>query len=299
MSSPNRTLGLAIGFTVLVVMVAADVLFALILGRTPVNWLTPLWVALILFSLPLIVFIAYRALSLFNAKYIITQNAMVIVWGWVREIIPMGEINTLTHGKLVSARPAPRGLWWPGCLVGRGRAEGVGQPSELAYFATAPQEEQLFVATEARTYVISPGDINQFLAEFEGERQKGITEPIPFASHRPAFYEWDLWRDRWAAILIGVGLALPFVLMIAIALRIPSLPSSIPLHFTIEGQPDRIGAPVGLFILPLIGGLVWLFNSLAGAILHIRRAERPAAYLLWLGSSLVQVFLWVAAIGLL
>jgi hypothetical protein len=285
-------LGLTIGLTVIIVMAAANVLFLLILARTPVNWLTPLWVTLILLSL----FVAYRTLSLLNTKYIITQNAMVIVWGWVREIIPMGEINTITHGKLVSARPAPRGLWWPGCLVGRGRSETLG---ELAYFATAPQEEQLFVATSACTYVISPSDLNQFLAEFEGERQKGITEPVGFATHRPAFYDWDLWRDRWAAILIGVGLALPFLLMIVIALRIPSLPSTIPLHFNIAGQPDRIGSSAGLFNLVFIGGLVWLVNSLAGVILHIRRTERPAAYLLWLGSSLVQVFLWVAAIGLL
>ena len=190
----------------------------------------------------------------------------------------------------------PRGLWWPGCLVGRGHVEPLG---DLIYFAASPQEEQLFVVTNGGAYVISPGSITTFLDEFENERQKGITEPVGYATHRPGFYNWDLWRDRWAAALIGIGFITAFLLLAVVAVRIPSLPETIPLHFSLEGQPDRTGPRSGLLILPLIGGLVWAANSLIGALLHIRRAERPAAYLLWLGSGLVQLFLWIAAIGLL
>ncbi len=296
MSRPPRALGIVIGVTAIVILAAADVLFFVILQRTPVNLFTPLWVALILFSLPVLVFVAYRTFSLINARYRFTQNALVIAWGPAREIIPMREITGLLIGKELPGDLAPRGLWWPGCLVGRGHTKTVG---DLTYYATTPQSGQLIVVTTFGGYVISPENADAFIDAFESEGRKGILEPVEHTYNRPAFYEWELWRDRWAQALVGISFILPFLLMAAIAFRIPSLPPSIPLHFNINGLPDRTGPPTGLFILPVIGGLVWLVNSLVGGILHVRRIERPAAYLLWLGSGLVQAFLWAAAIGLL
>src|SRR3990172_3970745 len=296
MSTPPRALGLVVGLTAMIVLAAADVLFGVILDRTPITPLTPLWVGLILFSLPALAFLGYRTFSLVNAKYIVTQNALVIVWGPLREIVPMGEITNVIRGKDIPASLVPQGLWWPGCLVGRGHVNPFGA---IRYFATAPQAEQLVVATASGAFVLSPSSITAFLEDFENERRQGITEPVEPATHRPSVYDWELWRDRWAGGLVLGGLALPFLLLIVIAVRYPNLPAIIPLHFDTQGQIDRTGPPGGLFILPVTGGLVWLGYSLLGAILHVRRVERPAAYLLWVGSGLVQVFLWVAAIGLL
>src|SRR5574341_1409310 len=111
MSQPPRTLGLVIGFTIIAVLAASDALFAVILLRTPVNFITPLWVALILISLPLLGFVGYRTFSLLNAHYRFTQNALVIVWGAVKEIIPMADISGLILGSDLPADLAPRGLW--------------------------------------------------------------------------------------------------------------------------------------------------------------------------------------------
>ena len=297
MSQPPRTLGLVIGFTVMAVLAAADVLFAIILLRTPINFLTPLWVGLILFSLPMLAFVGYRTFSLMNAHYRFTQNALVIVWGPVKQIIPMADISGLILGTDLPADLAPRGLWWPGCLVGRGHTKAVG---DLTYYATTPQSGQIIIATGAGGYVISPSSIEEFVNQFEEEGRKGITEPIPYAQNRPESYDWELWRDRWAIGLVIAGLALPFILLIVIAARFPSLPNVIPLHFNGLGQVDRTGPPSGLLILPAIGALAWLVNDLIGIALYAtRRDERPAAYLLWSGSIIVQLFLWVAAIGLL
>jgi hypothetical protein len=299
MSQPPRTLGLAIGIILIVVLAAADVLFGLILVSTPVNFITPLWVLLIAVSLPLLGFIGYRTAALVNAHYRFTQNALVIVWGPVKQIIPMADISGLILGSDVVGDLAPRGLWWPGCLVGRGHTKSVG---DLMYYATTPQSGQIIVATGQGGYVISPEDIDQFVNLFEEEGRRGITEEVPYLENRPAFYDWTVWRDRSAAMMVAAGLILPFLLLVMIAIRYPSLPATIPLHYDGLGQVDRSGPPSGLLILPAIGALVWLVNGLLGVLLAsraTRQNERPAAYLLWSSTIVVQVLLIVATVGLI
>jgi len=297
MSKPPRTLGLIIGFAVIIILAAADGLFGIILTRTPVNFITPLWVLLILVSLPLIGFVGYRTVALLNASYRFTQNALVVVWGPVKQIIPMADISGLILGTDLPADLAPRGLWWPGCLVGQGHTKAVG---DLMYFATTPQSGQIIVATGQGGYVISPENIEDFVRLFEDEGRKGITEEVPYVQNRPEFYDWALWQDRWAIALVATGLLLPFVLLVAVATRFPSLPASVPLHFDGLGQVDRTGPPSGLLILPAIGAIAWLVNGIVGIALYAtRKDERPTAYLVWSSSLAIQVLLWVAAIGLL
>ena len=291
-----RALGLTIGISAITLLAAANLLFLVILFRTPVNFLTSIWVVLIIVSLPVLTVITYRTFCLINAKYLFTQNALVIVWGPVRQIIPMDEIAGLIVGNDLETDLAARGLWWPGCLVGRGHSEKVG---DLTYYATTPQSGQIILITSAGSYVISPTDLQGFVQSFEGEGRKGIEAEIEYEVNRPEFYDWEIWRDRLALVLIGIGLILPFILLVAVSIRVPFLANEIPLHFDTTGQVDRVGSPVGLFILPAIGGLVWIINAVIGGAFYIRRAERPAAYLLWLGSTLVQVFLWVGAFGFL
>jgi hypothetical protein len=296
MHHPPRALGLIIGISAMVLLTAANLLFVAIIWRTPVNFLTSIWVILILISLPVLAVIVYRTFSLINAQYLFTQNALVIVWGPVRQIIPMDEIAGLIAGNDIGEDLSPRGLWWPGCLVGRGHTAKVG---DLMYYATTPQRGQIIVATGAGGYVISPADVKSFIESFESEGRKGPEAEIEYEVHRPEFYEWGIWKDRLALILIGSGVVLPFLLLIAVSIRVPSLADEVALHFDTAGHVDRLGSPIGLFILPAIGGLVWLINSMIGGAFYVRQAERPAAYLLWFGSTLVQVFLWVAAFGLL
>ena len=296
MHHPPRTLGLTIGLTALAILVGASVLFTVIIFTTPVNFLTSIWVVLILISLPIIGIFGYRTFCLFNAQYLFTQNALVIVWGPVRQIIPMDEIAGLIVGTDIEDDLSPRGLWWPGCLVGRGHTERVG---DLMYYATTPQSGQIIVATSAGGYVISPANVPAFIESFEGEGRKGVEAEIDYEVHRPEFYDWAVWKDRLGLTLIGSGLILPFLLLITVSIRIPFLAEQVALHFDTAGKVDRMGSPVSLFILPAIGGFIWFANSVIGTAFYIRRAERPAAYVLWFGSTVVQIFLWFAAFGFL
>jgi len=108
-----------------------------------------------------------------------------------------------------------------------------------------------------------------------------------------------LWRDRLALALVGLG-ALSALLLTGYLISVyPQLPPQIALRFSASGQPDRFGAPTGLFILPVIAGLAWVLNTLWGVWLHQRDDERAGAYLLFGATVFVQALVWVAAIGLL
>ena len=63
------------------------------------------------------------------------------------------------------------------------------------------------------------------------------------------------------------------------------------------GNADRVGARIKIFTIPLIGVLAFLSNGALGWLLHNR--ERVASYLLWGGSLLVQLLVWVAGVGIL
>jgi uncharacterized membrane protein len=81
-----------------------------------------------------------------------------------------------------------------------------------------------------------------------------------------------------------------------ILLRYESVPQTLPLHYNTLGQPDRIGSPREIFLLPLIAGVVAAANiALAWSVV---RFDRFAARLLLSGTCLVQVVTWVALLKL-
>lgn len=296
MYSPPRRTGLAIGIGAIVVFLAADALFLLLIFQTPLSIATVLWIALTIGSLPTIGYVAYRTYGLATAQYEINQNALVIHWGGLREVIPMGDISRLELGRNVDGVQNPRGLWWPGCLVGRGQAEAFGR---LAYFASAAQDDQVYVVITDGAYVISPADLNGFVEAFERERQLGITEQVAYQTVFAPIQQWELWRDRWAQGLIVGPLLTALALFGFIALVYSALPRQVPLRFDNAGFPDRVGPPSGLFILPVIALLVWAVNTTFGTGLHIRGDARLQAYMAWSASIFVQLLLWAAAFFLI
>ena len=106
----------------------------------------------------------------------------------------------------------------------------------------------------------------------------------------------SLLRDRSSVGLILAGGALVAAMLWFILVRFDSVPQSLPLHYNATGQPDRIGAPREIFILPLITALVALANiALAWSVV---RFDRFAARLLLSATCLVQAVAWVALLKL-
>ena len=101
--------------------------------------------------------------------------------------------------------------------------------------------------------------------------------------------------DRLVHVLLAMGLLLNLALFAYIGWRYRALPESLPLHFDILGQPDRLGVRSEIFKLPAIGLLLLVLNSLFG--LAIYRWEKLGAYLLLGVTIIAQVLFWLAALN--
>ena len=98
-------------------------------------------------------------------------------------------------------------------------------------------------------------------------------------------------EDRSSLCLM---LATPVALIALILWLVPaydSLPDLMPLHFDAQGNPDRIGERSEIWILPAIGGIVYLVNISSGLLLRLRFKMDFAADLLWGGALMVQVLI--------
>jgi hypothetical protein len=103
--------------------------------------------------------------------------------------------------------------------------------------------------------------------------------------------------DRLVFVLLAMGLLLNLALFAYVGWRYRALPESLPLHFDILGQPDRLGVRSEIFKLPAIGLLLLVLNSLFG--LAIQRWEKLGAYLLLGVTIVVQVLFWLAALNIM
>ena len=76
----------------------------------------------------------------------------------------------------------------------------------------------------------------------------------------------------------------------------PNLTPVLPVHFDAFDEVNRIAPAIAVFFLPAVGALSLLSNGLLGFLIHSR--HRLATLLLWGGTSAVQIYLWVAALGI-
>lgn len=128
------------------------------------------------------------------------------------------------------------------------------------------------------------------------------TAPPQVAADQRAFRErtaarpFALFADQPAVLLMLLGGALIAAMLWFILLRFEAVPQTLPLHYNTLGQPDRIGSPREIFLLPLIAGVVAAANiALAWSVV---RFDRFAARVLLGGTCLVQVVTWVALLKL-
>lgn len=300
---PPRRQGLAIGLALLGLLLALDGLWLGLLTRLPDRRLSLLWVALLLASLPALAFIVSSLIGLARLAYIIRRDTLIIRWGLSTVTLPLSEIkDVLTAEDVQPETPTLlhlRSPHWPGRFVGSGRMETFGP----AYFyATRPWPDQVLVIRGNQVYVLSPHDPQAFQAAFAQALEpahQGIVAPSPPGlADRLGAIARETRRDRLAQVLMGAGGALNLLLFGYLAWLSPRLPPAIPLHFDQNGIPDLFGPPAQAFILPGIGLVVLILNSLLGGALHALQ-ERLPAYLLWSATILVQVMLWVATSELL
>lgn len=296
--APPKLRGLIIGGGLGLLLLGLDYGLLTYLFAAPITGLSFLAGCLVLASLPTLGGIIYRCASLARARYILDYKSLSVEWGGRREVMPLQLIRELKAGSDVAEKLRPRGLTWPGCVVGQAEGTSLG---EVDFQATTPQAKWVLVNYDEAWLAISPADPFTFVAAFNEARAGGTTVTVPPLSIRPAWELWPIWRDRLALALIAVGGAGALLLVGYLTLIYPQLQPlpQIALHFNAQGQADFFGAPFRLFWLPTVAGLIWLFNTFVGALLHYRERERPGAYLLFGATAFVTCLIWIATLSLL
>jgi Domain of unknown function (DUF1648)/Bacterial PH domain len=273
-------------------MLLLDLLLVRAIVARPVDGLSFVLALWVLGSLLAAGYLSYRTVGAFTLEYWVDRDGVTLVWGLTRQIIPMAAIQRIQRG--ATAVGVDR-LWpwhWP--YTERRRLWGA-DVGVVSSYATRPLSEQVILVTDGESYGLSPADPAKFLAAIQSRYALGVARPLRPELQRPPLWTWRLWRDRVAQVLIVAGLAGVLLMFGILAFRYPSLPADVPLHFDVNGIPDRIAAKSGLFALPFIGMLVWLVNLVSGIWLY-RRYQLGAAYLLWGGALIVQA---IAALALL
>jgi hypothetical protein len=294
---PRRTLGLLLGGLILALLFAAIAYAVSRLAQAAISPSILLWIAVPIGCVPLALPVGYRIFSLTTARYVLDRNHFSLTWGLASETVPLTRMAAPRPAEDVvpGLRPEP-GLWWPGCIVGHRKVEGLGN---VEFFATQTGAGLVLLTVGDRHLAISPADREGFLRAFTDALRSGALERIGEASQRPDFLFDRIWADRWArAILLG-GLILPLLLLAFLAIQAPGLPDAVPFGFDPAGAPGPAAPPGRLLLLPLIGGLCWLADLALGAWVYRREGDRLLAYGLWAGAILVGGLLWGATLQLL
>jgi Domain of unknown function (DUF1648)/Bacterial PH domain len=261
----------------------------------PLDGLSFLLILWVLASVLVLIYIGYRTLGAFTLEYWVDRDAVTLIWGPTRQIVPLGQIQRVLVGSGSSRAPRAEPWHWPCPDRRRTECDGLGVVNS---YAARPLDKQLILVTPGDNYGVSPADPDGFLNALQERHGLGVARPLQAELRRPPAWTWPLWRDRMALALIGAGLLGLLLMFGALCFRFPVLSSDLPLHFDVNGIPDRIVPKSGLFVLPLIGLIAWVFNLVVGIWLY-RRVQQGAAYLLWGGAVVVQLVAGLALFNLM
>jgi hypothetical protein len=273
---PRRSIGALVGVAIVLSLLALDVLLLSYLRQSQISLVLFTFALLVVLSLPMLTLFGYLVYALFNLSYRLHRDALTIVWGATRQIIPMGSIREVVRAEDLGEEIKVRGVSWPGYLVGRGQMEEIGR---TLFYATEPVARQLVVVTPALAYGISPADPDGFLDAFEIRQHMGPIHLLSYEHRQPGFMSWPIWRDRLAHLLLALGAGANLILFAYLCWRYPVL-----------GRTE-------ILRLPAIGLAAQIANSGVGILIHSR--QRMGAYLLWGGAIAVQILFWLVALDMI
>lgn len=259
----------------------------------PVGWGSFLLLLVFLATLPVIVHLTTRTWGAFNLEYWLDRNALRVRWAGTRQVIPLHSIRRIVEGVgEMSSRPSL--LDWPSPFV---RIVEGGEGRKLVRLASVPLDQCLLIETDGGIFAISPDDPVGFLEELQALNRLGLSRTLPMERVQPTNYyalATESAAGRWLLLAGLIGcLALFGYLMI----RFPDLPEALVFHYNRQGVPDSIRPKNALFLLPVIGLLTYLTNTLAGLWMKLQ-GQHSGAYLFWTGSLLVQALSLLALLSL-
>jgi hypothetical protein len=291
----DKRTGTQMGLLFISGLVMLDLLCLLGMTTRPLGPLTFILALVILGSFPMLALIGYQLYGLARSGYDVDRNAVTIQWGAVRQIVPVESIQRIMLGVEVEGGVKGfRGWHWPGLMQGQGE---LAEADLTVFYASTGLPQQLILVTPSVSYAISPADAAGFIESIKARYELGPTQAVEQTTQHPAYFDWPLWSDRVAHYLLITGATMCLLLFGLVSLRFPNLPPVLPMHYNALGLADRIAPVAQVFILPFIGLFALGTNTLLGGLFY--RREQVAAYLLWGGTIVVQVLLWIGTVNLL
>jgi hypothetical protein len=273
-------------------IVLIDLLLIVWAIRRPADMLKFLLVVVVVGSLPLLVHLLLRTWAAFTLEYWVDRNAITVRWAHVRQIIPLPAITHMaTNQDLPIGKPGL--LHWPAPYL-----RPAGPDHAIQIFATAPPAECVLFDTDAGTYALSPADPEAMIAAVQERYMMGPSQVLAPARLRAGRLTRLLPADPLGVWLLTGGLLGVLILFGVLMISFPNLPDVLTVRYNSAGLPEEIGEKGALYRLPGIGLLAWLINGAAGLVLMARR-QVTAAYMLWSGAVVVQIFSLLALVSLI
>lgn len=110
--------------------------------------------------------------------------------------------------------------------------------------------------------------------------------------------EKEFFRSKIILWLLALNVIANIVNWAAIVIFINRLDGDIILHYNVYFGVDSMGDWRRIFILPVIGIILFVFNAVLAIYFHIKK-ERIASYILLLASLMAQINLIIAVAGIL
>jgi hypothetical protein len=260
---PPRTLGSLVGgglaawcFAITTALVIRGVMLDVSLG------VIALYVVATIFFFMGLLF-AYWTYSLGTLRYTLDRNALTIIWGDIRQMVPMSQIERLVPGRELHS-PHVAGVSWLGHHVGHARVDGgIG---DTIFYSTHQSASDLL----------------------------GSLTAVPQAPERLYLAAQPFWEDRAAQALAFAAFATFFAMFAYVYDQYPGLPASMALSFPHLNGVTRVASKSELLKLPMTGVGLLLLNLGLGFIAH--SWERMVGYVLLLAAIGAEGILLAAAI---
>jgi len=334
---PSRLKGAAMGLAMALLVLALDGLSLFHLTHSPITLLSFFEGLLVVLSLPILATLGYWLYGLFNLRYLLDRNGLVIVWAGTRQIIPLNRITRVVRGETIGEEVKMQGIKWPGYHIAYGQVEGLGL---VLSYSTRPLRDQLLLVTNPLPIIEgrSPSEPSPFLMKGQGLTILGegslpatggesvhqvpptITYGISPSDPKGFLADFELRRRLgpirplrqrsiqarfvtlpfWRDRISHLLLALGSVANAALFAYICSIYPTLPRFLPLHF--DALGQVVRIgprseILLLPACGLIMLLLNSVLGFWVFSR-ERLAAYLLFAAAILVQALLWVATLNI-
>lgn len=281
------------GLAALCWLLLTDAILLAWVSLKPIGWSSFLLLLVFLATLPVLVHLTMRTWGAFNLEYWLDRNALRVRWAGTCQVIPLHNIRRIIEGvDEMSVRPSL--LDWPSPFV---RIMEGGQGRRLVRLASVPLEQCLLIETDGGIFAISPEDPVGFLEELQALNRLGLARTLPLEREQPTNYYALATESKEGRWLLLAGLIGCFALFGYLMILFPHLPDALIFHYNRQGVPDSIRPKNALFLLPVIGIMTYLTNTLAGLWMRLQ-GQPTGAYLFWTGSLLVQALSLLALFSL-